>query len=87
MSSLRYCLDGSTCHNALEGNHPSAMLGDACALKGRHLRLVFAADVRGARPVFKGAVRVGAGSPAAQAGRMLRAGHRRRGSVLSVFFH
>lgn len=69
----------------VSGDHMSAMLEDACALKGRHLRLVFAADVRGAWPVFKGVVRVGARSPAAQARRMLRASCRRRGSVLSVF--
>ena len=48
----------------VRGNHPPAMLGDACAPKGRRLRLVFAADVRGA-----GAGRGGpAGFPAAQAG-------------------
>ena len=69
----------------VSGDHMSAMLEDVCALKGRHLRLVFAADVRGAWPVFKGVVRVGARSPAAQARRMLRASCRRRGSVLSVF--
>lgn len=51
LGSLRYCLDGTTCHS-VSGDHTPAMLGDVCALKGRRLSLVFAADVRGAGAFF-----------------------------------